>query len=138
MRLKKSVEEAISVLLFIASEYQEKPIKSNVISQRLGVSDSYLKKILRKLVIGDLVYSNVSKGGGFTLAKPISQITLLDIYYAIEGPESFFSTANLISRIFDSQQKCRSVESRLNRAVTEGEQLFLAALATHSLAQLVE
>lgn len=51
-------------------------VKSNVMSKILKVSDSYLKKILRKLVLADLVISSASKDGGFQLKKSLNQITL--------------------------------------------------------------
>lgn len=45
MKLKNSLEEAICILLILAESADEKPIKSATISHRLGVSDSYMKKI---------------------------------------------------------------------------------------------
>lgn len=51
MKISKSLEQATFVLLMLALQKEHWPIKSIVFSQRLGVSDSYLKKVLRKLVV---------------------------------------------------------------------------------------
>ncbi|MCD5481575.1 Rrf2 family transcriptional regulator [Lactobacillus delbrueckii subsp. bulgaricus] len=49
MKINKSVEQAIYVLLILALQKDGEPLKSRVLSAHLKVSDSYLKKILMKL-----------------------------------------------------------------------------------------
>ena len=49
MKINKSVEQAIYVLLILALQKDGEPLKSRVLSTHLKVSDSYLKKILMKL-----------------------------------------------------------------------------------------
>ena len=46
MKLKNSVEQAICLLIMIAHSDEKTPLKSYNISKSLGVSDSYLKKLL--------------------------------------------------------------------------------------------
>ncbi len=70
----QSIEQGIYVVLMLALQKNHEPIKSYTMSQILDVSDSYLKKILRKLVIAGLINSNASKDGGFTLAKSVRDI----------------------------------------------------------------
>ncbi|URN96263.1 MAG: Rrf2 family transcriptional regulator [Candidatus Pristimantibacillus lignocellulolyticus] len=41
------------------------------------VSDSYLKKILRQLVVAGLVTSSASKDGGYQLARSIKKSLLI-------------------------------------------------------------
>ncbi|KFN92811.1 hypothetical protein TMU3MR103_0293 [Tetragenococcus muriaticus 3MR10-3] len=43
MKLKRSLEEAVCILLILAKEEGDNAVKSYWISQQLGVSDSYLK-----------------------------------------------------------------------------------------------
>ena len=45
MKVKNSVEQAICLLIMIAHSDEGTPLKSYNISEDLGVSDSYLKKI---------------------------------------------------------------------------------------------
>src|SRR5215213_7324773 len=46
-----------------------------------------LAKIFQKLVRAKLLTSAKGRGGGFALARPAHQITLLNIVEAIEGPQ---------------------------------------------------
>ena len=64
MKVKNSVEQAICLLIIIAHSNDEKPLKSYNISDSLGVSDSYLKKIIRQLVVAGLITSEAGKKGG--------------------------------------------------------------------------
>lgn len=75
MKISKSVEQGIYVTLMLALQKNHTPVKSLVLSQRLEVSDSYLKKILRKLVVADIINSNASKDGGYTLKRSVETIT---------------------------------------------------------------
>ena len=47
MRIRKSFEQAICILLLIGTS--EGPLKSHELSKMLDVSDSYLKKVTRQL-----------------------------------------------------------------------------------------
>lgn len=55
MKIRQSFEQAICILLLIGAS--DSPIKSHELSQKLDISDSYLKKITRQLVVGDLITS---------------------------------------------------------------------------------
>jgi Rrf2 family transcriptional regulator, nitric oxide-sensitive transcriptional repressor len=51
----------------------------------LSVSEHHLAKVMQRLSRGGLVASNRGPGGGFRLAKDAADVTLLDIFEAIEG-----------------------------------------------------
>ncbi len=55
------------------------------ISQEEEIPSSFLGKILQSLCKAGLARSVRGNGGGFTLAKEAEQISLLDIFEAIEG-----------------------------------------------------
>ena len=67
MKINKSVEQAIYVLLILALQKDGEPLKSRILSAHLKVSDSYLKKILMKLKKGGLIVASASKNGGYQL-----------------------------------------------------------------------
>lgn len=138
MKLKKSMEQAVCVLLLLALDSKQAPLKSSWLSKRLNVSDSYLKKILRKLVVEDIVTSDASKDGGFSLTRSLEDISMLDVYYAIEGRESFLNLSDLAERVFNDQKMIERRETELMGVVSEGEQLFLNKLAEYPLARLLD
>ena len=47
----------------------------------------FMAKIFQRLVKAKLLTSAKGRGGGFALARPAHQITLMDIVEAIEGPK---------------------------------------------------
>ncbi len=55
------------------------------ISKMICGSEAHLAKVMRRLVRAGLASSTRGPGGGFKIARPASEITLLDIYEAIEG-----------------------------------------------------
>jgi len=61
-------------------------VTTKEIAQTTGQSHAHLSKVLQRLVKAGLVRSTTGPHGGFVLAKPADQITLLEIYEAIEGP----------------------------------------------------
>ena len=105
MKLKNSVEQAICLLIMIAHSDEKTPLKSYNISKSLGVSDSYLKKIIRQLVVAGLITSEAGKKGGVSLKKSPDKITLLDIFEAIQGKEPFARATGLVERVFLNELK---------------------------------
>jgi Rrf2 family protein len=55
-------------------------------AQELGVSPSYLAKVLQLLVRGGLLSSTRGASGGFDLARDASGISCLEVIELIEGP----------------------------------------------------
>lgn len=106
MKLSKGFEQAIYVILILEIKGQGQPVKSATLSQELQVSDSSLKKVLRKLVLADLIKSVASKDGGFMLARPIDQISLRDVLLAEEGAQPIqFNNHHLAKQIFAYPQE---------------------------------
>lgn len=71
MKLNKSTEQAVYIVIILALQVNHHPLKSSLLAEILQVSDSYLKKILRKLVVAGIITSAASKDGGFQLKKNI-------------------------------------------------------------------
>ncbi|MCH4164465.1 MAG: Rrf2 family transcriptional regulator [Lentilactobacillus diolivorans] len=137
MKLKGSFEQAVCILLMLALSKDRAPIRSIVISKRLGVSDSYLKKVLHQLVLGGLISSEAGKGGGFLLAKQINQVTLLDVYDAIEGPEPIIKSTGIAKQIFFDGQFVENQEKLIFDQVYRAEDQFKAGLKAEVLGDLL-
>ena len=73
-------------MLQIAMESKDKPIFSKRLATIQGISEAYVDQILLPLRTGGLLISHRGRTGGYQLAKPAADITVLDIIETIEGP----------------------------------------------------
>lgn len=138
MKINRSVEQGILVLLMLALQKDHEPVTSQVLARRMGVSDSYLKKTLRKLVVAGLVESSATRGGGFTLAHPIDAITLADAYEALEGDGFSFRASRKTAALFpDAEHAERSIEAIMD-TFEEGYRAFLEKLDERPLSELLK
>ncbi len=136
MKVRQSFEQAICILLLIG--VNESHMKSHELSQKLDVSDSYLKKITRQLVVAGFIESRASKRGGFLLKKELNQITLLDIFEAIEGKESFVETTHLVERVFEDSLKIKETEDIIIDYFRKAEKQYKEKLREITLADIVQ
>lgn len=136
MKLKNSVEQAICLLIMIAHSDEKTPLKSYNISKSLGVSDSYLKKIIRQLVVAGLITSEAGKKGGVSLKKSPDKITLLDIFEAIEGKEKFIETTHLVDKVFDPALNVQHTEDIIINHLDAAENQYKQKLKEINLGEI--
>ena len=79
----QSVEYALRACVFLASAGAE-PATRERIAAATRVPSGYLSKIMRDLVVADLVTSQRGPQGGFALARSSSSISVLDVVTAID------------------------------------------------------
>jgi len=77
-------------MLFLVTEDPEKPVGVQMLAQKLGVSQTYLSKMMTKLVKAGLIQSVSGASGGYRLRRKKEEISFLDIIHAIEGTASLF------------------------------------------------
>lgn len=86
MKLSRSTEYALTALDYMVHHAPGEPITARTIAQHQRVPLGYLLKIMQQLVRANILLSSRGPQGGFTLARPPGDITLLEIIQAIEGP----------------------------------------------------
>ena len=86
MKISTRVRYAARIMLDLALAKTSGPVLGKDIAKRQGTSQSYLDNIMGPLRVAGLVRTARGVGGGFTLAKPPAQITVSDIWKAMEGP----------------------------------------------------
>lgn len=109
MKFKSGIEQSIYIVLILGRVPHDYYITSEDISARLKLSPSYTKKLMKDLVHEGLIKSTPGKKGGFSLARPLSEIDLSNIFDAIEGRGSLFSETELAAHLtgnYDTTQKC--------------------------------
>ncbi len=83
MLFTRATEYALLSLIIIAKE--EKPVGTDILSKRLGISRSFLAKILQSLAKQNILVSYKGASGGFKLARPANQLSIKEITNAAEG-----------------------------------------------------
>ena len=85
MKLSTKGRYATRALLDLALHKDEGLILAKDISERIGVSDSYLEQLFIPLKTAGLVRAVRGAHGGFTLAQSPPEIKLIQIIQAMEG-----------------------------------------------------
>ena len=84
LRLSEAASMAYHALAVLSAN-QDRFRTAGEISRTISGSEAHLAKVMRRLVRAGLVRSTRGPGGGFKIAKPADEISLLDIYEAVEG-----------------------------------------------------
>lgn len=84
MQITTKARYAITAMLDLASNENNKPINLGVISKRQNISLSYLGQIFAKLRRQNLVRSVRGPGGGYLLNNPMNEISINNIIEAID------------------------------------------------------
>jgi Rrf2 family protein len=79
----QTAEYALRAVMHLV-EQPDGPASSETISRAMQVPRPYLSKVLRDLVVAELVASVRGPNGGFVLARPASRITVLDVVNAVD------------------------------------------------------
>ena len=86
LRLTNAADYAILAMIHMACLPDDSVALRSEIALAYGIPSSFMAKILRSLVRARLLRSTRGVHGGFSLARPATEITLLDVVEAIEGP----------------------------------------------------
>lgn len=88
MKISRSTGYALVSVGYIAQNYKEGAVLAARVSKEYGIPLEYLLKILQQLVRANVLRSKRGPRGGFFLARPDTDITLLEVIEAVDGPLS--------------------------------------------------
>ena len=83
VNLSEAASLGLHAMVMIAQN--KKHVNVNTLADEMGASKNHLAKVLQQLVKFNFLRSVRGPSGGFMLNKPAEDITILDIYEAIEG-----------------------------------------------------
>src|SRR5215216_5114653 len=86
MRLTTKGRFAVTAMIDLALRQNSGPVTLAAISQRQQISLSYLEQLFGKLRRHELVESTRGPGGGYTLGRKASEITVADIIVSVDEP----------------------------------------------------
>ncbi len=85
MLLSQTAEYALRAMAWLATAPKGKPVRAADLSRATGIPTHYLSKVLRRLVLADLLESQKGQGGGFSLSRPPREIAFSDILSAVDA-----------------------------------------------------
>ena len=111
-----------------------KEITSAQMAMSVNTSPSFIRRILSKLSKANLVTTTTGKSGFTTLAKRADEISLLEIYKAVDAPKTF------AIHDYPSQGFCEvscNIESVMQKVLSKAQNSFETTLNETSLAEVI-
>ncbi|MCK4834080.1 MAG: Rrf2 family transcriptional regulator [Gammaproteobacteria bacterium] len=84
MRLTTKGRYAVTAVLDLALHQSGGPVSLAAISERQGISLSYLEQLFAKLRRNDIVTSTRGPGGGYKLTQSVDEVSVSDIILAVD------------------------------------------------------
>ncbi|XSG81473.1 MAG: RrF2 family transcriptional regulator [Methyloligella sp. ZOD6] len=131
MRRDSKLSGVLHVLLHMAE--QEGPVTSEMLAKAMCTNPVVVRRTLSGLREAGYVRSEKGHGGGWSLARPLTEITLLDIYRALGAPPLLAMGNRTESPGCAVEQ---AVNAALNHAFDEAEALLLSRFDEVTLAAL--
>lgn len=126
---------SIAVHLMIALGYGgEQQATSTELAGSINTSPSFVRRILAKLSKAGLVSTTTGKSGSCLLAKRAEEISLLEIYKAVNAPQTF------AIHEYPVQNACLvscNIESVMRKVLERAQNSFEGSLRETTLAELV-
>lgn len=131
MRLTTKGRFAVTAMIDLGLRQHHGPVTLAAISQRQDISLSYLEQLFGKLRRHELVASTRGPGGGYTMGRPMSEISVADVIYAVDEPLDATQCGG--KENCDNDQRCMTHDlwANLNRVMVD-------YLDSVSLQQLVD
>ena len=85
LTLGRRGDYSVRAVLELARHYDDGRVKSRAIAEAMDIPERYLPQILANLVRRGLLTAVAGPGGGYSLARPPRDITLLEVVEAAEG-----------------------------------------------------
>jgi Rrf2 family protein len=139
MRMSEGVEWALHCCLTLGWLAIERPVPTAKLAATFELPTAYLNKHLQALVRADVLVSSAGARGGFRLARPPEEITVLEIVTAIEGREAAFRCTDIRRRGAGSGSDPQAFarQCAVTTAMRTAELAWRRALASQTLADLM-
>ena len=132
MRADSRLPRVLHALLHMAK--MDRPATSEEIAVMLGTNATVVRRTLAGLRDAELLTSTKGHGGGWSLSRPLTEMSLLDLYSALGSPELFAIAPD------DDQPSCllaQAANTATNDALHAARQVFEERLAALTVAEIV-
>jgi Rrf2 family protein len=138
------VEYGIHCLLFLTDEKGDgREASVRTLAELQGVPPELLAKVFTRLAKANLVVATEGVRGGFRLARPADEITVLDIVRAIDGDKEIFECRNVRQRCAVFQTGCPEPDwesagpCSIHAVMLQAQQRMEEALAQQTILDIV-
>ena len=121
MKISRSTGYALLAVGYIAKNEDRKIILSQSIAKEYDIPLEYLLKILQQMVKANVLRSKRGPRGGFSLGKPATKISMLDVIEAVEGP--MISRLNLAEQA-PRERFTKKAEAAYEKAIALAKGIF--------------
>lgn len=138
MRLGEGVEWGLHCATVLALLPPEASIPAARLAEFHGIPAAYLAKILQSLSSAGVIEAVPGRRGGYRLARPAADITLLDVVLAVDGEEPAFRCTE-IRRRGPAAVPARkySPACAIAGAMWQAEEAFRSSLRSTTIGDLV-
>ena len=88
MNISRSAGYGMMAVGYIAKQDGNAFVLASTVSKKYSIPNEYLLKILQQLVRANILRSKRGPRGGFSMARPSTEISMREIIEAISGPLS--------------------------------------------------
>ncbi|WP_436500097.1 RrF2 family transcriptional regulator [Actinokineospora sp. HUAS TT18] len=138
VKLSDGVEWALHCCLNLAVLEPGTAVTAARLASFHDLPTAYLNKHLQALAREGIVSSSRGPGGGFRLARPAAEITLLDVVVAIEGRRPAFRCTEIRAQGTSGSWGSAKAACTIDTAMRSAELAWRESLAGQSIADLVE
>jgi len=117
--------------LILLAEKNGEPVSNSAIAKAFNVSSNHSSKIMQRLLKSGFVSALRGPGGGYTLSKKPSEVSLLDVYSAIDG--ELWNTGCLFGR----GKHCSLKKCLFSELLSDTEKLVKKHLGSVTLAEYI-
>jgi Rrf2 family protein len=130
MKISTTAHYGLIAAGYIAEQADEGWVMSNTIAEEYDIPLEYLLRIMKEMAKANILLSKRGPGGGYTLARPAKEITLLEIIEVAGGPIS--SQLKLVELTKKAQF---SIE--MESVIVKGSEKVASILSRAKLSQMV-
>jgi len=130
MKLSRTVSYALQATLQLAETPSDVPVPCSQLASRGQMPERFLLQILRHLVTHGILRSTRGVDGGYTLERDPSDVSLLEVIEAIDGPISTVASP--------TEGLCEKAQQRLHNALVEVANHTRQELAAIKLVHLMK
>ena len=134
MNLRKGTRYALYAAMEMARSVDGVPVTSALVAERYGISSAVLAKTFQQLVRAGLAAGTRGVRGGYTLTRPPTSVTVLDVIEAFEGPRA---PDQCLLADQDDPACTRSDSCRIRRLFDEVDEMARSTYASVTLDTLV-